>query len=140
MDTTTLHPTRIHCVTLSGYVHDMPRKLDNALSEYMTWSHDSSYSWGETPSLSRAIQQAGSNLSELCLNVKTGLENKLKPKFEKTSVEVTLNDNTTTSSILTLSIMIDLYDGGYKDESMKILEIEQGKFRRLISVHNGATQ
>ena len=118
----------------------MPRKLDNALSEYMAWSHDSSYSWGETPSLSRAIQKAGSDLTELCRNIKSDLEDKLKPKFEKATVEVTLNDGVTTSSILTLSILIELYDGGYKDDSMRILEIEQGKFHKLITVHNGVPQ
>lgn len=79
-------------------------------------------------------------MTELCRNIKSDLEDKLKPKFEKATVEVTLNDGVTTSSILTLSILIELYDGGYKDDSMRILEIEQGKFHKLITVHNGVPQ
>lgn len=126
-----------HVITLEGYVPDISRKLDEALSLYMVCAYDQSYCWGEIPSLAKALQNAGTNVASAAGYIEEDLKSILKFKFQKADVRVEVDPLTIDSPQTKLNIDIELTDNDYKDRSVRILEISDGKFSRLIKINNG---
>ena len=124
-----------HIVTLSGYISGLSEKLDHALATYMVAYHDQSYCWGEIPGLSRAIQSSGTSLAMLLTTIKYDLEKILAPKFNMVRVEVDEDPEYVGAALTKVNIVIDIQDSGYYEKSARILEMSDGKFKRLIKLH-----
>lgn len=136
-DLTKLPTNRKHIVTLSGYIGDIPSKVDEALALYMVASFDQSYSWGEIPSLSKAVQKGGNHVENVAGYIQEDLTSLFEHKFDKIKISVTNADKDSGKALVTLSIDIEVFDSNYQDKLTRILELENGKFRRLITMNNG---
>lgn len=130
-------PGHIHVPTLSGYASSLSEKLDLALAIYMVAAHDLSYCWGEVPSLSRAMQLSGNSVTSLVNVLQNQLEVVLRTKFKMVRVEVEEDPQFINAAMTKINITIDIQDNGHYEKSVRILEIADGKFNRLIKLHTG---
>lgn len=71
----------------------------------------------------------------LLTTIKYDLEKILAPKFNMVRVEVDEDPEYVGAALTKVNIVIDIQDSGYYEKSARILEMSDGKFKRLIKLH-----
>lgn len=125
-------------LSLSGWVTNAAEKADVLISHFYESNKSQTYIYGSSvSSLQWIIEQYGHDITNVCQQLRYGLENYLNRYYDSVTVEVTASDN---DDNLTGSIGLKIYskvvDGGVEYSFGKLLTITNSKISTIISLNN----
>ena len=125
---------------LDGAVVDTAKKVDYLLACYVTSAFDQNYIEEEgktTNSLANDLYLGGGNINSVVGYIQSSLQELFGKSFIQANILVQEDPSTVDLRHAKINIDISVYDGQYQDKSIRILEIEEGRFNRISKINNG---
>lgn len=122
-----------------GYVTDVANKFAYLFTNYYLTDYNQSILFkGEIVSLTRSLQECGSNKTTLTQRVRSELVTYFNRYYDSVSVNVTVEDDTTVGNEdqLVLTITVAITDSSVTSEFSRMVKTANGVINKVIDLNN----
>jgi hypothetical protein len=122
-----------------GWIKAVPEKLDSLLSYFFESDKIQTYLYyGHVTNLQNILQQYGSNIPQLCIQLRAMLESYFAAYFDAAVVEVEANNDPTVNptNAITLTVKATLSENGQEYSLGSQVQVNNSSFKRVMGIIN----